>query len=93
MLPLKTIVFVSVVLCCLQEEQVLCDWFEDMMDCYQNSTPCCGRMCICTEECVMYGHVCRCRSKNVVLFDEMPTTALVPSHETAVREDEGKSGF
>jgi len=33
--------------------------------------------------------VCRCRGKNVVLFDEMPTTALIPSHETAVGEDEG----
>ena len=88
---MKTIVFVSVVLCCLQEEQVLCDWFEDMMDCYQNSTPCCGRMCICTEECVMYGHVCRCRDKHGVIA--AAPLADLPQNDVTLVGGGGQGGF
>ena len=92
MLSFKTMVVVSVMLCCIQEKPVLGGWFEDMLKCYQNSTPCCGKMCICTEECVIFGRVCRCRDKNVILMAATPPPAL-PHYDTSVGDDGGYGGL
>lgn len=61
------IFFLVLVLFYTHAKPVKGDWFEEMLACLQNTTPCCGQQCICTETCFRYGSVCRCRSKDDVV--------------------------
>lgn len=60
------------VLCCVSEHAIKRDWFSEMAACLQNTTPCCDQKCICTETCVKYGSICRCKSKDSVVARMVP---------------------
>lgn len=58
-----------VLLWCALVQPAFSDWFDDLRKCYEDTTPCCGKECICTETCVKYGSYCRCKSRDVVMGD------------------------